>query len=153
MPDDHIPSVKGEKSTASAGVVTTSDTEIKLCQHKIGGRNLIVCIDGTANQFGEKNTNVIELYNRILKEVEDNQKTWYNSGIGTYARPSWRSFKFYRQVISHKVDLAIAWNFERTVLGAYRWLSDNYERGDCIFLFGELEQYVTCMSFDAQGSN
>ncbi|EDR04404.1 uncharacterized protein LACBIDRAFT_304666 [Laccaria bicolor S238N-H82] len=36
----------------------------------------------------------------------------------------------------HKVDLAIAWNFERTVLGAYRWLSDNYERGDCIFLFG-----------------
>ena len=43
-------------------------------------------------------------------------------------------------------------NFERTVLGAYRWLSDNYERGDCIFLFGALEQYVTCMSVDAKGS-
>ena len=41
-------------------------------------------------------------------------------------------------------------NFERTVLGAYRWLSDNYEPGDCIFLFGALEQYVTCMSVDAE---
>jgi uncharacterized protein (DUF2235 family) len=145
----------------------------------MNSRNLIVCIDGTANQFGqkvrvlggypvtllanvvEKNTNVIELYNLILKEDEHNQRTWYNSGIGTYARPSWKSFKFYRQVISHKIDLAIAWcvesspsglcspftaclfrNFERTILAAYRWLSDNYQSGDCIYLFGALEHYM-----------
>jgi len=153
-----------------------SDAESKLCSHGMNARNLIVCIDGTANQFGEKvrvlvgypvtllanvvekNTNVIELYNLILKKVEHNQRTWYNSGIGTYARPSWKSFKFYRQVLSQKIDLAIAWcvkwslsiscchftscsfrNFERTILAAYRWLSDNYEEGDCIFLFGALE--------------
>ncbi len=30
-------------------------------------------------------------------------------------------------------------DFERTVLAAYRWLSDNYEPGDCIFLFGKSE--------------
>jgi hypothetical protein len=59
--------------------------------------------------FLKKNTNVIELYNLILKEVNDNQKTWYNSGIGTYARPSWKSLKFYKQVLYHKIDLAIAW--------------------------------------------
>ncbi|QRV93513.1 hypothetical protein RhiJN_21531 [Ceratobasidium sp. AG-Ba] len=34
------------------------------------------------------------------------------------------------------VDLAIAWNFEKVVVGAYRWLSDNYRPGDQIFLFG-----------------
>ena len=34
-------------------------------------------------------------------------------------------------------------SFEKTVLSAYRWLSDNYEHGDCIFLFGEL-QYLIC---------
>ena len=56
-----------------------------------------------------KNTNVIELYNLVLKEVEDRQRTWYNSGIGTYARPSWKSLKFYLQVLGHKVDLANAW--------------------------------------------
>ena len=38
------------------------------------------------------------------------------------------------------------------MLGAYRWLSDNYKPGDCIFLFGALDQYVTCMSVDAEGS-
>ena len=109
----------------------------------------------------EKNTNVIELYNLILKKVEHNQRTWYNSGIGTYARPSWTSLRFLWQVIEHKIDLAIAWcvnwsisisyphftahsfrNFEKTILAAYRWLSDNYEEGDCIFLFGALEQNV-----------
>ena len=74
-------------------------------------------------------------------------------------------------MFSHKIDLATArcaeWslhkysfllhlslfrNFEQTVLRAYRWLSDNYERGDCIFLFGALEQYVTCMTRDAERS-
>ncbi|KAJ2935249.1 hypothetical protein H1R20_g1846, partial [Candolleomyces eurysporus] len=104
--------------------------------HKQGGRNLILCIDGTANQFGKKNTNVIEIYNLIMKETGDNQRTWYNSGIGTYARPHWRSLKYYKQVVFHKIDLAIAWNFEKTVQAAYQWLSDNYEDGDCIFLFG-----------------
>ncbi|KAJ2924584.1 hypothetical protein H1R20_g12518, partial [Candolleomyces eurysporus] len=106
------------------------------CGHKMNGRNLIVCIDGTANQFGDKNTNVIELYNLVMKEFEDNQFTWYNSGIGTYARPHWRSVKYLKKTASHKVDLAIAWHFDKTILGAYRWLSDNYQKGDCIFLFG-----------------
>ncbi|RXW15518.1 hypothetical protein EST38_g10336 [Candolleomyces aberdarensis] len=86
--------------------------------HKRGGRNLIVCIDGTANQFGKKNTNIIEIYNLIMKETGDNQRTWYNSGIGTYARPHWRSLRYYKQVVSHKIDLAIAWNFEKTVQAA-----------------------------------
>ncbi|KAJ2936117.1 hypothetical protein H1R20_g982, partial [Candolleomyces eurysporus] len=101
------------------------------CGHQMGGRNLIVCIDGTANQFGKKNTNVIELYNLIMKGTNDDQCTWYNSGIGTYARPHWRSLKYGKQVLWHKVDLAIAWNFEKTVQGAYRWLVDNYQEGDC----------------------
>jgi uncharacterized protein (DUF2235 family) len=103
------------------------------CGHKLNGRNLVVCIDGTANQFGNKvcfffffqkawateflidvcgkNTNVIELYNLLLKEVEETpgQRTWYNSGIGTYARPSWKSLKYYKQALYHKIDLAIAW--------------------------------------------
>ena len=102
-----------------------ADTANMPCGHRMGSRNLVVCIDGTSNQFGtkvcfewfvilpadtkRKNTNVIELYNLISKEVEDNQQTWYNSGIGTYARPSWKSFNFYKQVLYHKIDLGIAW--------------------------------------------
>ncbi|TFK27903.1 WD40 repeat-like protein [Coprinopsis marcescibilis] len=104
--------------------------------HVKKGRNLIICIDGTANQFGNQNTNVIELYNLLLKDPEDEQLTWYNSGIGTYAEPHWRSLRYWLQVLLHKIDLAIAWNFDKTILGAYGWLAENYRKGDCIYLFG-----------------
>ncbi|KIM35805.1 hypothetical protein M413DRAFT_32263 [Hebeloma cylindrosporum] len=141
MADPNIHGEQQRPTHTTAGGVPTDDRlphsdASKPCSHGIDSRNLIVCIDGTANQFGDKNTNVIELYNLILKEDEHRQRTWYNSGIGTYARPSWKSFAFYQQLISHKIDLAIAWNFEKTILAAYRWLSDNYRSGDCIYLFG-----------------
>jgi hypothetical protein len=34
---------------------------------------------------------------------------YYNSGIGMYARPSWCSFKHFKQVMENKFDLTIAW--------------------------------------------
>jgi hypothetical protein len=52
---------------------------------------------------------VLELYGLIEKSPEANQKTWYNSGIGTYAKPSWKSLKYYKETIYHKIDMAIAW--------------------------------------------
>ncbi|QRV78733.1 hypothetical protein RhiJN_06748 [Ceratobasidium sp. AG-Ba] len=97
-------------------------------------RKLIVCIDGTSNQFSEKNTNVVELYSRIKKD--STQLTYYNSGVGTYARPFWWSLESQKQKMLNRIDLAIAWNFEKVVLGAYRWLADTYQPGDQIFLFG-----------------
>ncbi|KAF9025073.1 WD40 repeat-like protein [Hymenopellis radicata] len=122
--------VLGTKKTRDEG-----PEDKQSCGCKKDGRNLVVCIDGTSNQFGTKNSNVVEFYSLIKKE-EANQRTWYNSGIGTYAKPSWKSLSYLRRTISHKIDMAIAWNFERIVCGAYRWLSDNYEPGDCIYLFG-----------------
>ncbi|KAL0569070.1 hypothetical protein V5O48_012904 [Marasmius crinis-equi] len=98
------------------------------------GRNLVVCIDGTANQFGRKNSNVVEFYSRLPKHSE--QLTYYNSGIGTYATPSLKSWSFYKQVIGHIVDMVFAWRYDRVLLDAYRWLSNNYHSGDRIFLFG-----------------
>lgn len=94
-----------------------------------GPRNLVICIDGTANQFGVKvclvvghfsrdlvltvpscppqNSNVVELYHLLVKD--ESQITFYNSGIGTYAKPSWRSWSYYKQVVGHTIDLMIAW--------------------------------------------
>jgi len=94
-----------------------------------------------------------------MLEKSKDQLTWYNSGIGTYARPSWKSPAYWRMVIHNYIDLAIAWyvfsylsmysmahspsflslrEFDRTVMGAYHWLSENYQEGDRIFLFGML---------------
>ncbi|KZV67661.1 WD40 repeat-like protein [Peniophora sp. CONT] len=117
-------------------VPSSSSLHPRTCHCADGGKNLVVCIDGTSNQFGEKNTNVIELYKLIMKEVEDRQCTYYNSGIGTYAQPSWKSLAYYKQVLGHKIDLVFALHFESILLDAYRWISETYERGDRIFLFG-----------------
>ena len=94
--------------------------ETQFCQCSDKGRNLVVCIDGTSNQFGKKvrvmtlrcslqlkcapqNTNVVELYSRILKS--EDQITYYNSGIGTYAAPSWKSLAYWHQRIDNTIDL------------------------------------------------
>ncbi|KAJ6564867.1 hypothetical protein DFH09DRAFT_894391, partial [Mycena vulgaris] len=103
-------------------------------------RNLVVSIDGTSNQFGPYNTNVVELHSRIIKDSDDPSKktqlTFYLSGIGTYVPPSLWSFAYWKQLIANNVDLAIAWNFKQHVQDAYRWLTDHYQPGDTIFLFG-----------------
>ena len=86
---------------------------------------------------------------------EEGQLAFYNSGIGTYAKPSFRSFGYLKQIVYHTIDMAIAWyayplvhceslsktdqlcrNFERIVHAAYEWLSENYQPGDRIYLFG-----------------
>ncbi|KZV78663.1 hypothetical protein EXIGLDRAFT_562834, partial [Exidia glandulosa HHB12029] len=84
-----------------------------------------------------KNTNVVELYSRLIKDP-NKQLTYYNSGIGTYAQPSLRSPSFLgrlQRIIGYQMDLAFAWRFEKILLDAYHWLVDNYKQGDRIFLF------------------
>ncbi|KAL4258249.1 hypothetical protein AB1N83_012031 [Pleurotus pulmonarius] len=114
---------------------TGSSFRAARCQCSKSGRNVAVFIDGTSNQFSAKNTNIVELYSMVLRDVMF-QATYYNSGIGTFARPSWRSPKYLKQRLYHLIDTAIAWNFERIVLSAYHWLVENYQPGDCIYLFG-----------------
>ncbi|KAK0186389.1 hypothetical protein F5146DRAFT_129011 [Armillaria mellea] len=105
----------------------------KQCGSHKGYRNLVVCLDGTANQFGHRNTNVVELHNRILKDDPDvPQLTFYSSGIGTYVPPSRRSLAHWR----HNLDKIFAWSFKRLVEEAYRWIADHYQPGDRLFLFG-----------------
>ncbi|KAF8834711.1 hypothetical protein BDN67DRAFT_992604 [Paxillus ammoniavirescens] len=104
------------------------------CDCSIEGRNLVVCIDGTSNKFGTQNTNIVELYSQLVKSKM--QLTYYNSGVGTEARPSWRSLRYAQHWINNKIDLLIAWNLEKVILAAYRWIADNYEDGDKIYIFG-----------------
>ncbi|KZT23581.1 hypothetical protein NEOLEDRAFT_1069304 [Neolentinus lepideus HHB14362 ss-1] len=118
------------------------DTHCKYCKTESNGRNLVVAIDGTSNQFGLKYSNVVDIYRRIDKEIvlqgsESKQLTYYNSGVGTYANPSHKwTLHMAKTAVESTVDMAIALNFERTILAAYRWLSEKYVRGDRIFLFG-----------------
>ncbi|THU92904.1 hypothetical protein K435DRAFT_671187, partial [Dendrothele bispora CBS 962.96] len=98
------------------------------------GRNLIVSIDGTSNQFGVNNTNVIELHSHVDTK-DQRQLKCYISGIGTALPPSPWAITHWKVKLGNWIDLAIAW-YERRFCLLYRWLMDHYLPGDKIFLFG-----------------
>ncbi|KAJ7785342.1 hypothetical protein DFH07DRAFT_7752 [Mycena maculata] len=99
-------------------------------------RNLVVSTDGTSNQFGIRNTNVVELHSRVLTDTADQNK-YYNCGIGTYVPyENQTSWKYWRQRLGNGLDLAFALNFKDIILKAYRWLSQTYKSGDKIYFFG-----------------
>lgn len=47
-------------------------------------RTLIICLDGTGDQFDNDNSNVVHFVSCLKKHEPDRQKTYYQSGIGTY---------------------------------------------------------------------
>jgi Uncharacterized alpha/beta hydrolase domain (DUF2235) len=49
-------------------------------------RNLVICCDGTSNEFGRKNTNVVRLL-QCLKRDTHNQFIYYDPGVGTLPEP------------------------------------------------------------------
>ena len=57
--------------------------------------------------FYSQNTNIVELYSRLIKSSD--QLTYYNSGIGTYVKPSRASLSYWIQLFNYSVDMAIAW--------------------------------------------
>src|SRR5688572_30323638 len=97
---------------------------------KSGGRNIVVCCDGTSNQFGENNTNVVNLYELI--RIDDEQINFYDPGVGTSSRSLFIPFQWINNLVCQGLGLDLPRNVEE----AYTFLMNNYEEGDKIFLFG-----------------
>jgi uncharacterized protein (DUF2235 family) len=96
-------------------------------------RNIVLCLDGTSNQYAATNTNVVKLY-AMLDRARNDQLSYYQPGIGTFPPPGiWGRFK--RWFIT-RLDLAIAWLLSEHVTDAYRFLMRYYQEGDSIFIFG-----------------
>ncbi|KAF8554228.1 hypothetical protein OG21DRAFT_1462904, partial [Imleria badia] len=99
-------------------------------------RNLVVCIDGTSNQFGRNNTNVVKLFAKInLESTNPEQYAYYSSGIGTRPKTI-KIFNRMKRAISDNLEMAVAWNIEEIVKDAYGWLARTYQEGDLIYVFG-----------------
>src|ERR1035437_3175399 len=97
------------------------------------GRNLILCFDGTNNQYAATNTNVVKMYGMIDRTGND-QIAYYQPGIGTFAPPGvWGKV---RQWFITRLDLAVALLLEDHVTDGYRFLMRYYQEGDQIFIFG-----------------
>ncbi|KAJ7185767.1 hypothetical protein C8R46DRAFT_386010 [Mycena filopes] len=97
-------------------------------------RNLVVCLDDISTKPGSENTNVIELYRRVLADINQSQLTYYDcAGIQSHHSGI---FQAWLRPIKYAMDRALGLTLKKTVLKAYRWLCEQYRPGDQIFLFG-----------------
>ncbi|TFK52162.1 hypothetical protein OE88DRAFT_1711915 [Heliocybe sulcata] len=97
-------------------------------------RTIILCFDGTSNQYDGNNTNVVNFFSLLKKNDFSEQLCYYQPGIGTYFNPGVVSPIF--QWIAKIADEAFAWYLNEHVMDGYRFLMNNYCEGDKICLFG-----------------
>lgn len=96
-------------------------------------KNIVICLDGTGNQFKDRRSNVLTLF-QMLERKPGEQIGYYDPGVGTMGDPS------YKTPIARKINKVMGLAFGRglrtNIIEAYTYLMENYEDGDKIFLFG-----------------
>jgi uncharacterized protein (DUF2235 family) len=96
-------------------------------------KNIVVCCDGTANEFARDNTNVVKLY-YTLEQDSPNQVTYYHPGLGTM-EPAGALTTFSRK-FTKLLGMALGYGLSRDIQDAYTFLMERFEPGDKVFLFG-----------------
>lgn len=110
-------------------------------RRRVAGRNLVVLCDGTGNELGGALSidagdicisNVLKLYR--IAEKGKSQLLYYSAGVGTIGRID---FVYrWKQKFLGLLGLVTGYGLDDSVVGAYRFLAENWQEGDNIFLFG-----------------
>ncbi|THH27339.1 hypothetical protein EUX98_g6851 [Antrodiella citrinella] len=98
------------------------------------GRTLILCFDGTGDQFDSDNSNVVQLVAALRKDDTTKQLVYYQTGIGTYTDSAFKAPIL--SGISEVLDEMLAWNISSHIQAGYSFLMENYTHGDKICIFG-----------------
>ncbi len=96
-------------------------------------RNLIICCDGTNNQFGPENTSVVRSCRPWIR-APHRQRLYYDPGVGTLPEPG--LYTHLAKYISLLFGLAFGAGLTDKVEEAYAYLMDMWEPGDQVYLFG-----------------
>lgn len=95
-------------------------------------KNIVICCDGTGNQIGRTLSNVLKLF-RIVQKNET-QRVYYGPGLGTIGSDDqWARIKQDSRAV---LGLATGYGLDDDILEAFRFLCENHEPDDAIFLFG-----------------
>jgi uncharacterized protein (DUF2235 family) len=96
-------------------------------------RNIVICCDGTANEFAAHRTNVVKLYYCLLQDPE-RQIVYYHPGLGTMAPPG--ALTPLTKKISRVYGLAFGGGLEDDIRDAYAFLMNAFLPGDKVYMFG-----------------
>lgn len=94
------------------------------------GKNIVFCCDGTANEYGTVNTNVVHLYKRLAEDEQ--QLARYEPGVGTFSPLGLMDGARTGAALGKLFGHGLTENIEN----GYRFLMEHYREGDRIFLFG-----------------
>lgn len=97
------------------------------------GRNLVLCFDGTNNEFGKENTSVVRLIQSLNRDPKK-QRLYYDPGVGTLPEPG-LALPWLKRA-SELFGLAFGAGLSAKVGQGYSYLMEMYEPGDKVFLFG-----------------
>lgn len=91
-------------------------------------KNIVVCFDGTNNEYGTHNTNVVKTFEAIIRD--DNQIAFYDPGVGTLS--------FFGRVLGRKIGillgLAFGYGIRQNVEDGYEYLMNRYQKEDKIYI-------------------
>lgn len=96
-------------------------------------KNIVICCDGTGNEFGDFNSNVVKLFSTLILD-DAVQVGYYHPGMGTMGAPT--ATNRISAAWSIAMGLAFGAGLLANVRDAYRYLMNCYEEGDKVYLFG-----------------
>lgn len=97
-------------------------------------KNIIICCDGTGNDFGDENSNIVKLFS-FLKKDNQEQIVYYDPGVGTVSTYN-ASFNPLTRKLKYLFGNAFGYGISDNIMEAYKFLMKNYIEGDKVFLFG-----------------
>ncbi len=95
-------------------------------------KNIVICCDGTGNEFGESKSNVVKLYKMLVQDAS--QIAYYHPGVGTMgARNALTGIsRWWTKVIG----LAFGYGISDNIADAYQFLMRNFQPDDTVYVFG-----------------
>jgi uncharacterized protein (DUF2235 family) len=96
-------------------------------------KNVVICCDGTANEFKEDRTNVVKLFSVLVQDPAQ-QVAYYHPGVGTMEAVG--ALTSTARKVTRLLGKAIGYGLEADVRDAYVFLMNIFEPGDHVFLFG-----------------
>ena len=96
-------------------------------------KNIVICCDGTGNEYSENNTNVVGVFAAV--ERNKTQVAFYDTGVGTF-NPLGMSLGPISRNTGELLGQAFGYGVKQNVEEAYVYLMDRFDEGDKVYIFG-----------------
>jgi uncharacterized protein (DUF2235 family) len=104
-------------------------------------KNIVLCSDGTANEFARDRTNVVKLF-YALDHNSPQQFAYYHPGLGTMEPPG--ALTAFGKGITKLLGKAIGYGLESDVRDAYVFLMNNFEPATEYFYLSSVGVHIPC---------